>query len=184
MSNLLTALYNPSSWTCVHDACIRTHPLASAQRRANMQVSEGTKRKGTDMSTSSIIAMQKKDGSIEGIYCHWNGHPEGVGRILLDHYDAEKARELMGLGKLSSLGREIEAPDGAEHSFENPFPDVTVAYHRDRGERRVPNFIAASIAAFLREVPCIQYVYILKSGAWSVYLNNRNRAYDLREMLG
>lgn len=184
MLNRLTALCNPSSNACVHDACIRTHLLVCAPFRANMQVSEGTKRKGTDMSTSSIIAMQKKDGNIEGVYCHWDGCPEGVGRILLDYYDAEKARDLMGLGKLSSLGREIEAPDGAEHSFENPFPNVTVAYHRDRGERRVPNFIATSTAAFLREVPCIQYVYILKSGVWSVYLNNRNCACDLREMLG
>ena len=148
-----------------------------------MKALEGTKRKDADMSTNSIIAIQKKDGSVEGIYCHWEGYPEGVGRTLLDHYDAEKARRLLDLGRLSSLGREIEAPEGAEHSFENPFSGVTVAYHRDRGERRVPNFIAASTAAFLREVPCIQYVYILKDGAWSVYLNNRNRAHDLKEML-
>lgn len=135
------------------------------------------------MSTNGIIAMQREDGSIEGIYCHWDCHLEGVGRTLLGHYDLEKTRKLMDLGSLSSLGEEIDPPEGAEHSYDHPFPGVTIAYHRDRGEEREPNFTAPDVPIFLSTIPCIEYIYILNGGIWMVYLNNRNRGYSLKGML-
>lgn len=136
------------------------------------------------MSTNSVIAIQQEDGSVEGIYSHWDGGLAGVGQILLDHYDLEKTRKLMDLGGISTLGKEVEPPEGAKHSYDDPFPDVTVAYHRDRGEGHEPNFIASSISEFLRKVPCMEYIYILEGGSWKVYLDNRKRGYSLESMLG
>ena len=118
------------------------------------------------MSTNSIIAYERENGSIEGIYCHWDGYPEKVGQILLDHYDLEKILKLMSLGSISNLGEEVEPPEGAGHSYDDPFPGVTVAYRRDRGGEREPNFTALSVPAFLRKVHCIEYIYILEDGAW------------------
>ena len=61
---------------------------------------------------------------------------------------------------------------------------MTVAYHRDRGERREPNITAPSVPAFLRKAPCMEYIYILRGGSWKIYLSNRNRGYSLEKMLG
>ena len=56
------------------------------------------------MSTRSTIEIQRKDGSRQRIYAHWNG------------YLAEKVEELIALGNISFLG---------------DTPDDSVAYHRD-----------------------------------------------------
>lgn len=85
------------------------------------------------MATRSRIAIEHPDGSIESIYCHWDGYPEGNGVILCEHYqDRKKVEDLIGLGSLSYLQAEVH-PTGP-HSFEKPQTGVTVAYHRDRGE--------------------------------------------------
>ena len=169
--------------SCVHDAGVAHIELHRRGDSDLMNVREGQQGKGHAMSTNCIIAMQKENGGIEGIYCHWDGCLEGVGRILLGHYDIEKVRKLLSLGSISSLGEEIEPSEGAEHSYDDPFPGVTVAYRRDRGEKREPNFTAPSVAAFLLKVPCIECIYILKGDSWKVYLNNRNRGYNLESML-
>ncbi len=165
---------------------------ASHTRSSNVGAQEGKcvlrkgkpTRKGLATSTNGIIAYEWEDGSVEGVYCHWDCYPEAAGQILLDHYDLEKTRKLMDLGGISSLGEEIEPPEGAEHSYDDPFPGVTVAYHRDRGERREPNITAPSVPAFLRKAPCMEYIYILRGGSWKIYLSNRNRGYSLEKMLG
>ena len=71
------------------------------------------------MSTPCFIAMHCTDGMIRGVYCHWDGYLDGVGRTLVQHYPTlRKAGELLLLGDLSALD-------------ETPFPGSTVAYHRD-----------------------------------------------------
>lgn len=86
------------------------------------------------MSTRSLIATTFGSG-YRAIYCHYDGYPEGVGATLLEHYnDAERARDLVALGDISSLHPKLMPDAGAEHSFDSPAKDVTVAYGRDRGE--------------------------------------------------
>ena len=89
------------------------------------------------MATRSRIGMEiKEDGRsrVVAVYCHFDGYPEGVGRTLVEHYrDREKVKKLVELGALSYLEKELE-PKGP-HSFNQPEDEVTVAYHRDRGER-------------------------------------------------
>jgi hypothetical protein len=71
------------------------------------------------MSTRSRIAIEKQDGTVKSIYCHFDGYVDGVGKTLFNHYDKEKLEKLIELGDISVL----------KESTEN-----TVAYHRDRGE--------------------------------------------------
>jgi len=88
------------------------------------------------MSTNSSIAIKNLDGTITGIYCHWDGYLEGVGNKLVKHYDTkEKVNALIALGDISVLGETSECPDG--HSFQNPVKGCTIAYGRDRNESGV-----------------------------------------------
>jgi hypothetical protein len=90
------------------------------------------------MSTNARIGViRSKDASgepatVESIYLHWDGYPEGAGTLLLDHWtDAAKVDELISVGDLSALGAEI----GEAHDFDaHRGNDVCLFYGRDRGE--------------------------------------------------
>jgi hypothetical protein len=86
------------------------------------------------MGTRSTIAIQNEDGSVTGIYCHWDGYLSNNGRILQENYtDEESVRELIALGDLSSLGETI----GSAHDFDNAPLNECNSYARDRGEKDV-----------------------------------------------
>jgi len=86
------------------------------------------------MSTSANIGIIYSNGKINGIHVNWDGYPEYVGKVLLEHYnDHAKVCDLIDLGDISFLGKHLN-PTSEEHSFDHPERDVTLAYHRDRGE--------------------------------------------------
>lgn len=86
------------------------------------------------MGTRSHIGMLQPDGTVNAIYCHWDGYPENNGKILMEHYtDPKKIEALIALGSLSSLGPEL----GEKHDFDGRDPAHETwckAHHRDRGE--------------------------------------------------
>jgi hypothetical protein len=83
------------------------------------------------MATRSTIAIQNADGTVTGIYCHWDGYLSYNGRILKENYNTEaKVRELIALGQLSALGETI----GEKVDFNNAPDGQCIAYGRDRGE--------------------------------------------------
>jgi hypothetical protein len=83
------------------------------------------------MATRSTIAIQNDDGTVTGIYCHWDGYLSHNGRILKENYNTEaKVRELIALGQLSGLGETI----GEKVDFYNAPDGQCIAYGRDRGE--------------------------------------------------
>jgi hypothetical protein len=93
------------------------------------------------MATRSTIAIRNPNGTVTGVYCHWDGYFAHNGAILRDHYqDESKIRELIGYGHISSLGPEI----GERHPFsthnlteeqKDPrWKNWTTFYGRDRGE--------------------------------------------------
>jgi hypothetical protein len=85
------------------------------------------------MATRSSITIKLADGKYEGIYCHFDGYPDGVGKTLLKYYNTKKrVRKLVKLGSTSILGRFIQT--SRRHDFDHPVKNVTVAYARDRGE--------------------------------------------------
>ncbi len=87
------------------------------------------------MGTSSTIAILKKDGTVEQVTAHYDGQIQHNGTILLIHYgDPNKVKELISLGDLSALKKNIHPPIGVEHTFNNPVEDVIRFYGRDRGE--------------------------------------------------
>lgn len=87
------------------------------------------------MATRSTIAIRNADGTVTGIYCHWDGYFSYNGAILRDHYtDEAMVRELLSLGHISSLGEKIHPDTDAPHTFEKAQKGVCVFYGRDRGE--------------------------------------------------
>ena len=134
------------------------------------------------MGTRSRIGIWE-NGVVRSVYCHWDGYLSHNGKILLENYDAEKTRQLVALGDLSSLRPEI----GVAHPFsvwENNDPNksktmtptefdqlygnMTTFYSRDRGEA-VNNAVEhPDFESFLDY--CVEstaeYYYIMKDGVW------------------
>ena len=79
------------------------------------------------MGTRSTIALEFADGTVEQVYCHWDGYLENNGKILQAHYsDPFKVKELVALGGFSSLCATV-----AETK--------ETAYHFSRGEELMIN---------------------------------------------
>ena len=76
------------------------------------------------MGTRSTIALEFADGTVEQVYCHWDGYLAHNGQILFQYYsDPFKLRDLIDLGDISSLGKII----GTKHPF-SPFVSDTVEF--------------------------------------------------------
>ena len=57
------------------------------------------------MSTRSNIAIERKNKTVEVVYCNWDGYLSNNGQILLDNYkDIDKINNLISKGNISSLG--------------------------------------------------------------------------------
>jgi hypothetical protein len=119
------------------------------------------------MGTRSRIGIMHGD-VCKSVYCHWDGYLEHNGRILLDHYDSAKANNLVALGDISSLNKNIEVPEGVEHSFDKPAENITVFYGRDRGEDGTEWKVDHSFEDFIKRVDgCgAEYYYVMKDGEW------------------
>ena len=91
------------------------------------------------MSTRSSIAVKRKDGTIESVYCHSDGYLEYNG-IMLDKFyrNQEKINSLINLGDLSFLDRRVNPEPDVTHSFDfdKRQEGVTVAYGRDRNDTK------------------------------------------------
>jgi len=106
------------------------------------------------MSTRSIIIL-KEDDVYHSIYCHNDGYPSHVGKLLEQHYDTpEKIRELISLGDLSCLGESLD--------FSH-----TIAYHRDCGEGLSSYQTSELRKIFKRHGDC-DYFYLFSEGNWKV----------------
>jgi len=87
------------------------------------------------MGTRSSIGIENNDGTVDSIYCHWDGYPSHHAPILLKYYDSEeKVREIIKYGDMSSLRKAVNPEPRTHHSFNKQQSDVCVYYHRDRGE--------------------------------------------------
>lgn len=89
------------------------------------------------MSTRCRIGIDKGDGVIRSIYCHFDGYPEGVGAVLRDHYRlVSKADKLIRLGDISCLGSEpVSCPEFWENEGSLSLTDITMAYKDRPGEK-------------------------------------------------
>ena len=124
------------------------------------------------MATRSTIALEFADGTVQQVYCHWDGYMEHNGKILAEHYsDPFKLRELIDLGDLSSLGTQIGhahpfSPHGSkedealyEHAKDMGY---CTFYGRDRGET-CPAKTFKSYADYVANHQYEEYEYILRN---------------------
>ncbi len=108
------------------------------------------------MSTNSLVAYLRKDGSVVSSYVHYDGHTTSVGEMLLENYNSEElARELATtLGYASSLRETVEAS------------------HEDRANSDVSETYESyeDFGKYIRENSHFEYVYVWHEteGKWRV----------------
>ena len=129
------------------------------------------------MGTRSTIALEYADGTVEQVYCHWDGYLEHNGQILQEHYSNPFIlRDLIDLGSISSLRPTI----GTKHAFGHYGTDMTqeqytalygnmCTFHaRDRGEKLIVHKFN-DFQDYLAHHQYEDYEYILrKDGHWYV----------------
>lgn len=123
------------------------------------------------MATHAFIGvLNEKDQTVDYIYCHWDGSSQ-LSTLKKYYGTEEKARELINLGDISSLGSKVK-PESGEHSYSNPQEEVTIAYHRDRGEDwNNVEFRQMGLSQYVPnsdETDCIHYLYLFEKNDWSV----------------
>jgi len=133
------------------------------------------------MATRSTISIREEDNQVKTIYCHWDGYIDGVGQELKDNYsDADKVRELINLGDISSLRAKVKPMEGYEdvHTFDSPLSDVTIAYGRDRGES---NIEPREYNIFPYEKQEYSYMFDVKTNTWLVREDYNDSSNTFRE---
>jgi hypothetical protein len=113
------------------------------------------------MATRSTIALEYADGTVDQIYCHWDGYLENNGQILAQHYtDPFKVQKLMELGDMSSLNENI----GEAHDFDDrrASDNQCTFYGRDRGETDTEANRFKDFEDYLRNHQYEEYEYILR----------------------
>ena len=124
------------------------------------------------MGTRSTIALEYADGTVEQVYCHWDGYLEHNGVLLSKHYSNPFVlRDLIDLGDISSLKPTIgtkhafsqfEVPMDGE-AYDKLYGDMTTFYGRDRGETGTSAKKFASYEDYLLNHQYEEYEYILRS---------------------
>jgi hypothetical protein len=101
------------------------------------------------MGTRSTIALEFADGTVEQVYCHWDGYLDNNGRILQNHYmDPFKVKALVALGGFSSLRDTVE--DTAETAYTQRGEDLDINRYKNADE-------------YFRECQQEEYDYILRN---------------------
>ncbi len=147
------------------------------------------------MATRSTIALEFADGTVQQVYCHWDGYLDNNGWILQKHYlDPIKVGNLIELGDMSSLGPEI----GEKHSFDNPYKfgtdeyfaeqvrrhEFTTFYGRDRGETGVEARRYENYEDYKQSAQFEEYNYILRrDGQWYVEYHDNSEFRLLTEAI-
>jgi hypothetical protein len=139
------------------------------------------------MGTRSTIALEFADGSVEQVYCHWDGYLAYNGKILFENYNNPFIlRDLIDLGDLSSLRPMV----GTKHAFSHYdtdlkqeqyyelYGDMCTFYGRDRGETRCDKKKFLDFQDYLAHHQYEEYEYILRrDGNW--YVKQHDNEYEL-----
>jgi hypothetical protein len=85
------------------------------------------------MGTRSTIALEFADGTVEQVYCHWDGYLSNNGQILATHYmNPFKVKQLLALGGFSSLQETVE--ETAEQAYTQRGEDISIGKYKDFNE--------------------------------------------------
>jgi hypothetical protein len=139
------------------------------------------------MATRSTIALEFADGTVQQVYCHWDGYLSNNGKLLLENYSNPfTLRELIDLGDISSLRTTI----GTKHAFsqfetkmssedyDKLYGEMTTFYGRDRGETGTGAKSFKDFADYKENFCHEEYAYILrKDGNW--YVKQYSKDFEL-----
>lgn len=85
------------------------------------------------MGTRSTIALEFADGTVQQVYCHWDGYLAHNGKILAEHYmDPFKVRALIDLGGFSSL--EVTPESTADTAYTQRGEDLDINKYKNTDE--------------------------------------------------
>jgi hypothetical protein len=119
------------------------------------------------MSTRSLISKANEDGTIQAIYCHYDGYPEHVGKLLVVYYNQFNLDKLFGEPKdLRALDIPSKEPDVLQVSSniaQYPFRSLFEL------KERAMNM-------------CCEYLYYFQNGIWNCMDLNEDCMFDLYEM--
>ena len=116
------------------------------------------------MSTNCNIGIENQDGSVEYIYCNFDGYIAGVGETLMKYYTTpERIREIISMGDISSLDKHIHPSPNKLHSFSCPQENVCIFYNRDRGDDK--NLSGTYNALKYFEIHS-EFLYLFTKGSW------------------
>ena len=124
------------------------------------------------MGTRSTIALEYADGTVEQVYCHWDGYLAYNGKMLLEYYSNPFIlRDLIDLGDLSSLKPIIGTKHAFSHfgtemkqeDYDALYGEMCTFYGRDRGETGTSAKKFASYEDYLLNHQYEEYEYILRS---------------------
>lgn len=124
------------------------------------------------MSTNSAIAVKTSGGDYKSIYVHNDGYFDYMYPMLDTWYNSqERAEALVNLGDASFIAKRLVPSKDSDHSFDHPEKDVSIFYHRDRGELWRHN---APCLMSKDEVLATQYyAYIFEDGQWKAYAGRK-----------
>jgi len=139
------------------------------------------------MATRSTIALEFADGTVQQVYCHWDGYLSNNGKLLLENYSNPfTLRELIDLGDISSLRTTI----GVKHAFsqfetkmssedyDKLYGEMTTFYGRDRGETGTGAKSFKDFEDYKENFCHEEYAYILrKDGNW--YVKQYSKDFEL-----
>lgn len=140
------------------------------------------------MGTRSTIALEFADGTVQQVYCHWDGYLSNNGAILAEHYSNPFIlRDLIDLGDLSSLRPTIgtkhafsqfDLPKEEVEAFVKLTEDMCTFYGRDRGEKGGDAKKFVDFQDYLAHHQYEEYEYILrKDGNW--YVKQHDNEFEL-----
>ena len=116
------------------------------------------------MSTRSHIGILNQDGTIESVYCHFDGYVRGgVGQKLLNYQLEPQVRELLAHGQLRNLGSTIGSCE---------------FYRRDRGESEESE-ILPDLAAWQALMGAVDHLYLFKPDECNWYHNGDRPVIDI-----
>ena len=105
------------------------------------------------MSTNSVVAYLRSDGSIVSSYVHYDGYETGVGMTLLEHFNDDKSALGVSVGGYySSLSEDLDA--SLRDSVHNEEPEMFDSMEE--------------FEMYLMENSHLEYGYLWTGGKWMV----------------
>ena len=121
------------------------------------------------MATRSFIGKINKDDSITAVYCHFDGYPGHVGKILIDNYITEaQVDSLLAGGDMSSISNVLNE----------------CVFYKDRGEKQTESRTYPAFELFFRagRDSWVEYFYLFNHDFWGCWDADGERV-DLSQVI-